>query len=247
MAAPMVSNIRPMFSMLENASTRAPSFCIRACQAPQRAVRPAMPITIRASRCCSPTPTSPNTVRTRTSTATLETAVDSRAVTEEWALPYRSGIHTWKGSSPSLLPKPRKTIDISRAEVVGPSTAESPSMALSRTCPELIDRKEKAAMMRAAPKCVMAKYLHPAEVSGSSLSPQAPRKEVREIVSQASNNSSTWSATKASSTDSMKRLNREAARTVAPSLEKREYREMQAKVRAVINSTIAPSGSRRMA
>jgi len=46
-------------------------------------------------------------------------------------------------------------------------------------------------MIRAAPKWVIARYFQPAAVSWSSREPQAPRKEVNDIASQATRSRST--------------------------------------------------------
>ncbi|OQA29798.1 MAG: hypothetical protein BWY56_02627 [Acidobacteria bacterium ADurb.Bin340] len=70
-----------MFSMLEKARTLAPSLWTSACQEAHRAVRAASPITVRERAYCPSTPTQEKVTRTNTSTATLEAAVASRAVT----------------------------------------------------------------------------------------------------------------------------------------------------------------------
>jgi len=67
------------------------------------------------------------------------------------------------------------------------------------------------------------------------------------MASQAIMRSSTWSATMARRMDRTKQLNSRALRAVTPSLENRAYMATQAKVSAVIRSTRAPNGSRRMA
>jgi len=236
-----------MFSMLENARTREPSLCTRACQAAHRAVIAAIPITSSDSRCWSPTPTMSKMMRTRTRTATLEAAVESKAVTVEGERLYRSGIQMWNGNRPSLLPNPRNTMTMTIADERAPSDADRPCISLRRTSPEDMDRKARAAIIKAAPKWVIARYFQPAAVSWSSREPQAPRKEVKDMASQATSRRSMWSATMANRTDSMKKLKSEAPWEVIPSRENMEYMATQANVSEVMRSTSAPSASRRMA